>query len=34
LFFGGLCLVLLALLMVPLVLAGIVVIGVKHLLGW
>jgi hypothetical protein len=34
LFFGGLCLVLLALLMVPLVLAGFVVIGVKHLLGW
>jgi len=34
LFFGGLCLVLLALLMVPLVLAGFVVVAAKHLLGW
>jgi len=34
LFFGGVCLVLVALMMVPLVLAGFVVVGVKHLLGW
>jgi len=34
LFFAGVCLVLVALMMVPLVLAGFVVVGVKHLLGW
>jgi hypothetical protein len=34
LFFGGVCLVLVGLMMVPLVLAGFVVVGVKHLLGW
>ncbi len=34
LFFAGVCLVLVALMMVPLVLAGFVVVGVKPLLGW
>jgi hypothetical protein len=34
LFFAGVCLVLVALMMVPLVLAGFVVVGAKHLLGW
>jgi hypothetical protein len=34
LFFGGVCLVLVGLMMVPLVLAGLVVAGMKHLLGW
>jgi hypothetical protein len=34
LFFGGLCLVLVGLMMAPLVLAGLVVVGFKHLLGW
>jgi hypothetical protein len=34
LFFGGVCVVLVGLMMVPLVLAGFVVVGVKHLLGW
>ncbi len=34
LFFAGVCVVLVGLMMVPLVLAGFVVVGVKHLLGW
>jgi hypothetical protein len=34
LFFAGVCLILAVLMMVPLVLAGFVVVGAKHLMGW